>query len=64
MHSRDEMDMTFIVVSHDMDFVKDICDRLALMRGGKIVQMGPTDTVLAGLTEDERAIMSQPSPPG
>jgi methyl coenzyme M reductase system, component A2 len=64
MHSRDEMDMTFIVVSHDMDFVKDICDRLALMRGGKIVQMGPTDTVLAGLTEDERAIMSRPSPPG
>jgi methyl coenzyme M reductase system subunit A2 len=63
MHSRDEMDMTFIVVSHDMDFVKDICDRLALMRGGKIVQMGPTDTVLAGLTEDERAIMSRPSPP-
>ena len=62
MHSRDEMDMTFIVVSHDMDFVKDICDRLALMRGGKIVQMGPTDTVLASLTEDERVIMSRPAP--
>ncbi len=62
MHSRDEMDMTFIVVSHDMDFVKDICDRLALMRGGKIVQMGPTAEVLAGLTEDERAIMSRPAP--
>jgi methyl coenzyme M reductase system subunit A2 len=64
MHSRDEMDMTFIVVSHDMDFVKDICDRLALMRGGRIVQMGPTGEVLAGLTEEERAIMSRPSPPG
>ncbi|MGA2934813.1 MAG: methyl coenzyme M reductase system, component A2 [Methanomicrobiales archaeon] len=64
MHSRDEMDMTFIVVSHDMDFVKDICDRLALMRGGKIVQMGPTDEVLASLTEDEKAIMSRPAPTG
>jgi len=64
MHSRDEMDMTFIVVSHDMDFVKDICDRLALMRGGKIVQTGHTEKVLAGLTEEERAIMSRPEPTG
>jgi methyl coenzyme M reductase system subunit A2 len=63
MHSRDEMDMTFIVVSHDMDFVKDICSRLALMRGGRIVQMGPTPEVLASLTEEERAIMSRPAPP-
>src|SRR5512136_898658 len=62
MHSRDEMDMTFIVVSHDMDFVKDICDRLALMRGGRIVQMGPTPKVLGSLTEEERAIMSRPAP--
>jgi methyl coenzyme M reductase system subunit A2 len=63
MHSRDEMDMTFIVVSHDMDFVKDICGRLALMRGGRIVQMGPTPEVLASLTDEERAIMSRPAPP-
>jgi len=26
LHARDEMDETFIVVSHDMDFVRDICD--------------------------------------
>ncbi|MDD1667084.1 MAG: methyl coenzyme M reductase system, component A2, partial [Methanomicrobiales archaeon] len=64
MHSRDEMDMTFIVVSHDMDFVKDICGRLALMRGGRIVQMGSTPEVLASLTEEERAIMSRPAPAG
>jgi methyl coenzyme M reductase system subunit A2 len=57
LHARDEMDETFIVVSHDMDFVKDICDRLALMRGGKIIQIGKTSEVLASLTEDEREIM-------
>ena len=27
LNARDEMDETFIVVSHDMDFVRDICDR-------------------------------------
>jgi len=54
LHARNEMDETFIVVSHDMDFVNDICDRVALMRGGKIIQIGKTAEVLAGLTEEER----------
>ena len=61
MHSREEMDETFIVVSHDMEFVRDICDRLALMRGGKIIQIGKTAEVLAILTEEERKLMSQPT---
>jgi methyl coenzyme M reductase system subunit A2 len=60
MHAREEMDETFIVVSHDMEFVRDICDRLALMRGGKIVQIGKTAEVLASLTEEERQVMSKP----
>jgi methyl coenzyme M reductase system, component A2 len=55
------MDETFIVVSHDMEFVRDICDRLALMRGGKIIQIGKTAEVLAILTEEERKVMSQPT---
>jgi methyl coenzyme M reductase system subunit A2 len=54
------MDETFIVVSHDMEFVRDICDRLALMRGGKIVQIGKTDEVLLVLTEEEKKVMGQP----
>jgi methyl coenzyme M reductase system subunit A2 len=58
--SRNEMDETFIMVSHDMDFVKDICDRLALMRGGKIVEIGPTEEILASLTDEERQVMGKP----
>jgi len=54
LHARDEMDETFIVVSHDMEFVRDICDRLALMRGGKIVDIGPTTMILAQVTEEEK----------
>lgn len=60
LHSREEMDETFIVVSHDMEFVRDICDRIALMRGGKIIEIGKTSDVLAILTEEERKVMSQP----
>ena len=54
LHAREEMDETFIVVSHDMDFVRDICDRLALMRGGKIIQIGTTDEILSQVTEEEK----------
>ncbi len=53
LNARDEMDETFIVVSHDMDFVRDVCDRVALMRGGKIIGMGKTADVLAGMNESD-----------
>ncbi|MBR6011647.1 MAG: methyl coenzyme M reductase system, component A2, partial [Methanomicrobium sp.] len=53
LHSREDMDETFIVVSHDMDFVREICDRIALMRAGKIVKIGPTAEVLEYLTQEE-----------
>ncbi|MFA5613410.1 MAG: methyl coenzyme M reductase system, component A2 [Methanoculleus sp.] len=62
LHAREEMDETFIVVSHDMEFVRDICDRVALMRGGKIIKMGPTEEVLAHLTEEERKVMGAGAP--
>jgi len=55
LHARDEMDETFIVVSHDMDFVRDICDRVALMRGGKIIQTGKTTEILTQVTDDEKS---------
>ncbi len=54
LHARDEMDETFIVVSHDMDFVRDICDRLALMRGGKIIDIGTTKEILKQVTDDDK----------
>jgi methyl coenzyme M reductase system subunit A2 len=58
LHAREEMEDTFIVISHDMDFVRDICDRCALMRFGKIVKNGPTAEVLAEVTEEERKTMN------
>ncbi|MDD4484313.1 MAG: methyl coenzyme M reductase system, component A2, partial [Methanoregula sp.] len=54
LHARDEMDETFVIVSHDMDFVGEICDRVALMRGGKIVAIGKTPEILAQVTAEEK----------
>ena len=54
LHARKELGETFVIVSHDMDFVSQVCDRAALMRLGKIVDIGETDTVLSKLSEKER----------
>ena len=55
--ARKELGETFLVVSHDMDFVMNCCDRAALMKGGKIVAMGEPKEIIASLTEKEEEIM-------
>ncbi|MCE8422360.1 MAG: methyl coenzyme M reductase system, component A2, partial [Candidatus Methanoperedens sp.] len=54
LHARKELGETFVIVSHDMDFVAHVCNRAALMRLGKIVDIGDTDSVLSKLSEKER----------
>ncbi len=54
LHARKELGETFVIVSHDMDFVAQVCDKAALMRLGKIVDIGDTDAVLSKLSEKER----------
>jgi methyl coenzyme M reductase system subunit A2 len=54
LKARDEIGETFVIVSHDMDFVNEICDRVALMRDGKIVDVDEPKNVLFQLTEEER----------
>lgn len=54
LNARKELGETFVIVSHDMDFVAEVCDRAALMRLGKIVDIGETDAVLSKLSSKER----------
>ncbi|MGP8323990.1 MAG: methyl coenzyme M reductase system, component A2 [Methanosarcinaceae archaeon] len=54
LKARDEMGETFVIVSHDMDFVLEVCDRIALMRAAKIVDIGPPEIVLSELSKEER----------
>ncbi|WP_333786571.1 methyl coenzyme M reductase system, component A2 [Methanomethylovorans sp.] len=54
LKAREELGNTFVIVSHDMDFLEEICDRVALMRNGEIVDIGEPRKVIAQLTETER----------
>jgi len=55
--ARDELKQTFVIISHDMDFVLDVCDRAALMRGGKILKIGLPGDIVEDLTPSEKKKM-------
>ena len=55
--ARDELNQTFLIISHDMDFVLDVCDKAALMRGGKILKQGNPKTIIQDLTPTEKKKM-------
>jgi methyl coenzyme M reductase system subunit A2 len=55
--ARDELSQTFMIISHDMDFVLDVCDRAALMRGGKLLKIGDPKEIVEDLTPKEKEKM-------
>jgi peptide/nickel transport system ATP-binding protein/peptide/nickel transport system permease protein len=47
---RAELGFALILVSHDLALVSDVCDRIAVMYGGRIVEEGVTAELLAAPT--------------
>jgi len=42
-----EFNLTYILVSHDLAVVRTMCDRVAVMYLGKLVEIGPTEAIFA-----------------
>jgi peptide/nickel transport system ATP-binding protein len=47
---RRELDLTMLFISHDLGVVRHLCDRIAVMYLGRIVELGPTREVYAAPT--------------
>ena len=43
---KQSMGMSYLFVSHDLNVVRLLCDRVIVMRTGRIVEQGPSDRVL------------------
>lgn len=44
---KDEFDLTYLFITHDLWLARFLCDRIAVMNGGKIVELGPTKEIFA-----------------
>ncbi|WP_339103328.1 ABC transporter ATP-binding protein [Haloterrigena salinisoli] len=40
---QDEFDLTYLLISHDLSVIRHVCDRVAVMYLGEIVEIGPVD---------------------
>jgi oligopeptide/dipeptide ABC transporter ATP-binding protein len=45
MKMRDELGMAVLLVSHDFGVIAQVCDRVAVMYGGHIVETGPVEEI-------------------
>jgi methyl coenzyme M reductase system subunit A2 len=59
LSARKELGETFLIVSHDMDFVINCCDRAVLMKDGKVVAVGEPKSIVKHLNPEESEIMLQ-----
>jgi oligopeptide/dipeptide ABC transporter ATP-binding protein len=44
---KDELDLTYLYITHDLATAKFFCDRIAIMYLGKIVELGPSKEIYA-----------------
>jgi oligopeptide/dipeptide ABC transporter ATP-binding protein len=63
MELRRSTQLAFIMISHDLEVIRHVTDRVAVMYLGKIVETGPSDTVLDTPMHPYTAALVSATPP-
>ena len=45
MRLQDQLGLAYVLISHDMGVIRYMCDRVAVMYRGQVVETGATDQV-------------------
>jgi peptide/nickel transport system ATP-binding protein len=59
---KDEFDLTYLYITHDLATCKYICDRVAIMYLGKIVEIGPLEDVFSNPAHPYTATLMEAVP--
>jgi oligopeptide/dipeptide ABC transporter ATP-binding protein len=47
LNLQQELNLTYVLISHDLKAIRAVCERVAVMYLGRLVEIGPTDEVLS-----------------
>ena len=47
MSLKAKRNLTFLFISHDLNVVASVCERILVMQDGQIVEEGPTDQIMS-----------------